>query len=304
MKKNKVLLVVLTIISLTIALVSVSYAWIARRFKPVIEEDNMRIQASSALQIVYDSNSQTQSASLKTFLPTLTDRFEFKQVSSYNGINFFGFDTSGDRPKVVGVPNAQSPTNDDYLNSGIIHFSFRLAPRDNLGSGHLYVLLAHNECGFNISGDHTPTTEVTYQTAFRCSISYTISNVTTTIIFCNDTTKIFYQDIGSPIALDNDAVNEYIDDINSDGKLEFENDDANFYSSPTVVNFNSKSKSDATDTLTSTDKANALCVLTSNQAVQFTVNIWLEGCDPNTVTSINSNYIDFLLKFDALLEED
>ncbi len=304
MKKNKVLLVVLTIVSLTIALVSVSYAWIARRFKPVIEEDNMRIQASSALQIVYDSNSQTQSASLKTFLPTLTDRFEFKQVSSYNGINFFGFDTSGDRPKVVGIPTAQSPTNDDYLNSGIIHFSFRLAPRDNLGSGHLYVLLAHNECGFSTSNDHTPTTEVTYQTAFRCSISYTISNVTTTIIFCNDTTKIFYQDIASPIALDNDAVNEYIDDISSDGKLEFENDDTNFYSSPTVVNFNSKSKSDATDTLTSTDKANALCVLTSNQAVQFTVNIWLEGCDPNTVTSINSNYIDFLLKFDALLEED
>ena len=304
MKKNSTLLIVLTIISLSIALVSVTYAWIARRFKPTIEEDNMKIQASSALQIVYDSNSQTSSASLKTFLPTLTDRFEFKQVSSNNGINFFGFDTSGDKPKVVGVPSAQSPTNDDYLNAGIIHFSFRLAPRDNLGTGSLYVLLAHNECGFSLSGDHTPTTEVTYQTAFRCSISYTISDVTTTIIFANDTTKIYYQDIGSPIALNNNAVNQYIDDIGADGKLDFVNDDSTFYTSPTVVNFNSKAKSDATDTLTSTDKANALCVLTGNQAVQFTVNIWLEGCDPNTLTSINSNYIDFLLKFDAILEED
>lgn len=126
--RNKLLVTLILIISLTFALITVSFSWIARRYSPKVVLENYKIQSSSALWIYYTQDqSKTQNAYVNDII-RIPDDFVFKQISSTDGVNFRQIVSPGDDPSAI--TDIVFASGENATTYGYLEFSFTIAATD------------------------------------------------------------------------------------------------------------------------------------------------------------------------------
>ena len=331
MKKSQNLLFgLISILTLIFSLVSISYSWIARRFQPEVQADELSIQQTGALRITFTNQASANTSASINELITF-ENFVFKQASSSDGVSIklINFNASGHtNPLIEQGTSAQSTILDNsttqleaFEEEGYLGFRFAVC-LDSSYEGTRYVFM---HTGSNSKDIFTLPTGVTiptnssdstisynYPDAFRISLKYTYDGTTYTRVFGNlasTTSALSDTAVGNEVTLDEDPTSATY------GEITAVDSSVNLFANQTVYsrdNYNGgRLSTDTDDWVTENqdhlDETKCLFKLDNSTAttnieniIWIEARIWIEGNDANTVLEVNSYLVNVLLKFDSM----
>lgn len=264
------------LIQIILILVFSSFAWFSDKSSPSLEASQMQIATAEGLVIILapDSSQRTE-VNLTQILNNL-EPFLLKQVSSQDGIDFFRIDygqgLSKQDPAYVSIPYQASGTI-DMDTYGMLDFDFYLQNSDF----DKYIYL-HNETGFFGTG----------KDALRFSISFIMQSGTTSYIFGED------KEDGSPTY---PYVTHAVYDT---GVFVYGTNPTSLVGNQDVLAYTDKDGGRWLSDTLSPDISKMLITIPAQTRLMVNVKVWLEGGDPDCISSIGGNTLQGVIKLGSV----
>lgn len=298
-KKTPFILIIIVLV-LSLSLISITYAWIARRFSPEINGTDMSIESTGALMVTF-TNAQAASESVDLHELIEVEDFTFKQLSSENGRDFYyvNFDDDLSANPIVRYIDQNSLLTADVQTLGLLRFRFAITLANDY-TGTRYVFF-HPTTGISEESSST----VDYSKAFRMSFTFEEGNTTRTMIFSEDggtyTEALAAEALNKEVEIDDNPSSSTYGKITAiDNSFIYSNQVTSKFSDY-LGGYEAGDTASWVDDSTNLDTSKVLFTMNSSNAIVWVdCCIWLEGSDANTVVEINSLLLDLLIKFDSI----
>ena len=294
------------ILVLVLLLSYATYAWMKRDWARSVKQDNIKIQAGSSLQFIFDGDNVDDEISINELVGL--DEFVFKSVSNCSGKreDFFGlnFGLVGKKDHTF-FKLPDSDTKAAAENYGYLVVDFTISIAEGGSPSDIYIARA-SQIAASATGGADKLRDARATKAIR--ISVTVGD--TTVIFANNNTMILddfpndqqtwekWKDNPTALfAISNEQVGgKYI----ADGAKRY-NDEGEENPTVTVGGHTTKNLKKGIELVKLNGESDVkICELTAAEpSKNVTVCIWLEGEDPRCEDVIAGAAIDLLLKFTA-----
>ncbi len=289
MKKH--IIFIFFVVMLLIATMS-TYAWVKREWNPSVSEENLKIETSGSLGIRLDDDpALTTMVSINNYVNSNT--FTFKQVSNCTGKSddFFTLDYSKniENPKLTHLDITNVNYGSDYRTmgslNGYIEFNFILYGNSSKIYKDVYID-EESLLRYNADDDKDPTN------AIRISLSFN-DNVQAPKHYILSKSGNYHCGINNDI----DSEGKYVCDGQN---LKTEDNQINYSLNKVFIpDDNNKLVRFGAESGNYYGSENVLYTMVSNQSINVTIRIWLEGTDTTCTDKIAGSKFDLKLIFNS-----